>query len=253
MGHRLHASYVERRSPVHDLAPQAKLAATFLFVLVVVLTPREAAWAFGVYAALVVAAALAGGIPLRHVATRLVFEVPFVAFAVFLPFIGPAPDVRVLGLSLSVEGLWAAWNIVAKGTIGVAAASVLAATTSVAEVLHGLDRLRVPRVITAVMGFMVRYLDVVGDDLRRMRVARIARGHDPRWIWQARAVAASAGALFIRAFERGERVHLAMLARGYDGRMPEQVGDDEREARSWVAFVLPGAAALVATYAWWPR
>ena len=51
----------------------------------------------------------------------------------------------MLGLSLSVSGLWAAWNIVVKGTLGVAASIVLAATTTVSELLRGLDRLRLPR------------------------------------------------------------------------------------------------------------
>ena len=98
-----------------------------------------------------------------------------------------------------------------------AASIVLAATTPVAELLRGLERLRVPRVLVAIAGFMVRYLDVIAGEVRRMRVARLSRGHDPRWIWQARAVAASAGTLFIRSYERGERVHLAMLSRGYAG------------------------------------
>jgi cobalt/nickel transport system permease protein len=157
----------------------------------------------------------------------------------------------VLGLSLSVEGCWAAWNIVAKATLGVLVTSVLAATTSVVDVLRGLDRLRVPKVLTGIMGFMVRYGEVVGDEMRRMRIARLARAGDPRWFWQARAVAASAGALFIRSFERGERVHLAMLAREYQGSMPVLDASD-RECR-WPAFVLPATAAVVASTAWWLR
>ena len=50
----------------------------------------------------------------------------------------------MLGLSLSEAGLWAAWNIVAKGTLGVAATVVMASTTSIPHILHGLERLRVP-------------------------------------------------------------------------------------------------------------
>jgi cobalt/nickel transport system permease protein len=246
-----HALYVDAPSPVHATPPETKLLATFAFVVAVVLTPREAFWAFGVYAVLVLAVALLARIRLSWLATRSLLELPFIAFAVFLPFLGPEPSTDVLGLSLSVEGLWGAWNIVAKGTLGVLATSILAATTAVAEMLRGLDRLRVPRLLTAIMGFMVRYGDLISDEMRRMRVARIARAHDPRWLWQARAVAASAGALFIRSFERGERVHMAMLARGYDGTMPPPADDRAGPARCWVAYVVPGLAALVATTAWW--
>ena len=65
------------------------------------------------------------------------------------------------------------------------------------------------------------------------------------------AVAASAGALFIRSFERGERVHMAMLARGYDGTMPPPADDRAGSTRRWVAYVVPGVAALVAAISWW--
>ena len=102
-------------------------------------------------------------------------EVPFLLFAVLLPILGRDPRVEVLGVSLSEPGLWAAWNIVVKGTIGVAASIVLAATTSIPQVLDGLERLRVPRVIVAITAFMIRYGDVIGDEVRRMSIARESR------------------------------------------------------------------------------
>jgi cobalt/nickel transport system permease protein len=102
----------------------------------------------------------------------------------------------------------------------VLASLLLAATTRTGDLLLGLDRLRCPRALTMIATFMVRYLEVLTDEARRMRVARISRGDDPRFIWQLRGFAAGIGALFLRAFERGERVYLAMLSRGYTGRMP---------------------------------
>ena len=134
---------VHEEGPLHRLAPQCKVAATVLFVFAVVATPREQFWAFGVQAALIAAAALIGRVPLTAVARRLVIEIPFVAFAVLLPVVG-RPRVDVLWFSLSEPGLWAGWNIVVKGTLGVAATVVLASTTSIPQLLDGLERLRVP-------------------------------------------------------------------------------------------------------------
>lgn len=208
-------------STLHRLPPEAKVAAAVLFVLAVVATPREAFWAFAIDAILLLAIAWTAGIPGRLIGRRLRIEVPFLAFALFMPIVGSAPRIEVLGLSLSEPGLWAAWNIVAKGTLGVLASIVLAATTPVTEILTGLERLRVPRVLTAIAGFMVRYLDVIAGEASRMRIARLSRGDDPRWIWQARAVASTAGTMFVRSYERGERVHLAMLSRGYTGTLPD--------------------------------
>jgi cobalt/nickel transport system permease protein len=244
------ALYLPGTSPLHRARPQCKLAAACLFVLAVVATPREAFWAYAVYALALAVLAGVAGLPLPTLARRLVIELPFLLFALLLPLVGQGERVEVLGMSLATEGLWAAWNIVAKGTLGVATSVILAATTPVTELLRGLERLRLPAAFTTVAAFMVRYADVIGDELRRMRIARVCRCHDPRWIWQARAVAATAGTLFIRSYERGERVYLAMVSRGYAGSMPvlEDLGATRGQ---WLAaLALPAAAALVAAAAW---
>ena len=71
------------------------------------------------------------------------------------------------------------------------------------------------------MGFMIRYLDVVTAEMGRMLVAMRSRGCDPRYPKHWPVLARSLGALFIRSYERGERVHLAMLSRGYTGTLPD--------------------------------
>ncbi|CAN5654595.1 cobalt ECF transporter T component CbiQ [soil metagenome] len=249
-GGHVHALYVHQHGRLHHLAPQCKLAALVLFVFAVVSTPREAFWAFALHALTLAVLARLGGLALGRLGRRLVIEVPFLAFALLLPFVGHGPHTDVAGLSLSVPGLWGAWNIVAKGTLGVAASVILASTTPVTRILHGLERLHLPKVFTAITGFMVRYLDVTTAEVQRMAVARRSRGYDPRWIWQARAAASTAGTLFIRSFERGERVHLAMVSRGYDGTLP--TFDDEAAPRTdWLAcLALPLFATLVSLAAW---
>ena len=221
-----------------------------MFVLAVVATPREQWWAYGAHATIVVTVAALVGLGPMALARRLALELPFVAFAVLLPFVGRAPHFDVLGLSLSRPGLWAAWAIVAKGTLGVAAAAILAATTEVTELIAGLERLRVPRTITSIMAFMFRYGDVLGDELHRMRVARESRGDRPGWLWQARGVASTAGALFVRSYERGEWVYLAMASRGYAGTMPS-LGTARGGTSGSLRCAAPAAAAVViAVVAW---
>lgn len=240
-------------SPLHRLPAQCKLVATLAFVVAVVTTPRAQFWAFGLHALVVLAVAVAAGLPVRTFVRRLGVEVPFVAFAAALPFLAGGRRTSVGPLSLSVEGLWGAWNIVAKGTLGVAASVVLAATTSAPDLVRGLRRSHVPAVFTTIFAFMVRYLDVLASDVRRMRIARLSRGYDPRWFWQARAVALSAGTLFIRSYERGERVYVAMLSRGYDGDMPVR-DQGAASVRQWsLALAAPALAAAVTAVAWWTR
>ena len=217
-------------SRLHRVPPETRWRPPSSFVLVVVATPREAFWAFGLLRRSCWPASPAVGRCRSASRAPAGIEVPFVAFALLLPFVGRGERVEVLGLSLSVAGLWAAWNILVKGTLGVATSVLLAATTPVPDLLRGLERLRMPRLLVPIAWFMVRYGDVIADEMRRMRIAGSRAGYDARWIWQARAVAASAGALFVRSYERGERVYLAMLSRGYDGAMPPRPPAGRRPA-----------------------
>jgi len=83
-----------------------------------------------------------------------------------------------------------------------------------------------------------------------VRIARESRGYDPGWLWEGRALASSVGTLFIRSYERGERVYAAMLARGYEGAMP-RMDEEAASGGQWAAALgMPAIGALVAAAAW---
>lgn len=246
-----HPLYLEGASPVHRLAPQVKIVAAFGLVGCVVATPREAFWAFGGYLVLLATVWVLATIPPGWIARRALIELPFVVLAVLLPFAEGGERVEVAGVSLSVTGLLAGWNIIVKGTLGVLTSLTLAATTPIRDLLLGLQRLRVPSTLTTIATLMLRYVDVIIREARRMRIARISRGHDPRLLWQAGAVAHSIGSLFLRSYERGERVHLAMLARGWTGTMP-MLAREDASRREWALGLLPvGVAIVLVLGAWW--
>lgn len=189
-------------------------------------------------------------VPAGFLLRRMLIEVPFVAFAVLMPFVVPGDHVRFLGLSLSVPGLWGAWNVLAKGTLGVAASVILASTTELRSLLLGLQQLRLPPMLVQIASFMIRYGDVITDEMRRMSIARRSRGFEARGVRHWGVLAKSAGALFIRSYERGERVHLAMVSRGYAGTMP--VIDEVSASRAqWTyATALPLSALTVCLLGW---
>jgi cobalt/nickel transport system permease protein len=103
-------------------------------------------------------------------------------------------------------------------------AILLVAATQFPDLMHALRHLRVPPLITAVVSFTYRYLFVLVDEVMRLLRARESRsarlpgyrsgGSIP---WRARVAGNMAGQLFIRSYERSDRVYSAMLARGYDG------------------------------------
>lgn len=216
-GHKLH---FHGHSVVHGAPAHVKLVALLGFMLLVVATPRGAYPAFAAYAVALLAVVGASRVPPTYLARRMVIEVPFVLFALLVPFVATGPRTDVLGLSLSEPGLVAAGGLLMKGTLGVLASLTLAATTEPGDVLRGLQKLRLPDPLVQIMGFMIRYLEVVTGEMARMLTAMRSRGCDPRSPRHWPTLARSLGALFIRSYERGERVHLAMLSRGYTGTIP---------------------------------
>jgi cobalt/nickel transport system permease protein len=249
----VHALYQHGATAVHRVAPQVKIAVAFGSLLAIVSTPREAIWAFGLYAVLIGIVAAIAGITPGFAARRLTIEIPFLVLAALLPLLGSGPTTQVLGIDLSIAGLWDAWNIVAKATLGLLIATVLAATTDVTEFLAGMDGLRVPSIVTAIAGFMVRYIDVVADDWSRMRIAMASRGHDPRWFTQIGPYARTLGVMFVRTFERGERVYLAMASRGYTGTMPASAQPATPAAQWWTGVAIVSVVWIVAAVAWGMR
>jgi cobalt/nickel transport system permease protein len=237
---------------VHRLPPQCKVAATGLLVLAAASAPREALWVYALDGAVVLGLAALARVPAGTLLRRLSVEIPFLLFILALPFVASGPRVGVLGLPVSELGALAALSIACKATIGLLATGVLAATTSLPDIVEGLERLRVPRAFTAVAAFIVRYAEVLVGDFRRMRTAMVCRGADARWLWQARDTAAGAASLLVRSFERSERVYLAMVSRGFTGLLPA-AGPAGRPAGGWAwaaSLAVPALAWIVTLVAW---
>ena len=111
--------------------------------------------------------------------------------------------------------------------------------------MRGLERLKLPALMVQIASFMLRYVNVISDEMERMKVARESRGFEATGVKHWKVLATAAGALFIRSYERGERVHLSMLSRGYEGVLPheEQI---EHKATVWIkAMMYPIVAGVI--------
>ncbi len=211
--------YIHDHTRIHNLPGHLKVIGALSFIFVVVATPSREYLAFLFYFAGLLALARLAKLPYRKLAKRMLIEIPFVFFAVLIPFATPGEKIVVLGLSVSPEGLWVAFGILAKSTLGVMTSIILSATTQSRELLTSFRKLKVPDTLIQIASFMFRYTAVVIDELNRMKVARQSRGFEARGVRDWRILGQSIGALFVRAYERGERVHLAMLSRGYEGNL----------------------------------
>jgi cobalt/nickel transport system permease protein len=150
------------------------------------------------------------GIPPRELARRwlgLFVLIGFLALAV-----APAHPARLTyGLPI------VATTIVIRSSVALLVMLVLAGVTPFHQLLAALRKLHVPVLLVSTLQFMERYRYVLVDELDRMVTARRARtfGRGREFPWTL--LSGLIGMLFLRTFERAERVHGAMLARGWHG------------------------------------
>lgn len=246
--------YIDGRSVVHQLDARVKLVLTVACILCASLLPVASWLALIALTALVWAAVLASGVGLATILRRALLALPFLLVVVTIIFSVPGrPLFRVpLGfatLTATDAGLLRFLTIFWKSWISVQVALLLTATTHFLDVLRALRALHLPQIIVAILSFMYRYLFILVDEAQRLMRARACRSAATvgkgggSVIWRAKVTGRLVGTLFLRAFERSERVYVAMLSRGYAG-----------EIRSLGTAVLPrrdlfvgigGAAALL--------
>jgi len=224
MKHAFADKYSDLDSPVHRLDPRVKAAVCLAFILCVVLAPADGHVArFAGYLILASLAAVLSRVPVRHVLGRSLTVVPFViVIAAFLPFLKQGHEIAGLGagvlrLSVTDEGLKALAAVAARSWLAALALVILSSTTPFPKLLKGLERVRVPAVFVMLLAFMYRYLFVLVDEAERMETARRSRYFGGARSRQVHVLAGMIALLFVRTYERAERIYESMRARGYDG------------------------------------
>jgi cobalt/nickel transport system permease protein len=237
--------YLHRHSVVHSLPSHLKIIAAVAFILIVVSTPVTQWPAFIAYFVWLMTVVFIAKIPFLLLLKRSLIEIPFIFFAILMPFFGTGEKVQVGPFDLYREGLIAGSGIVVKGTLGVMTAIVLSTSTTAREILRGFERLKLPVLMVQITSFMLRYVNVVNDEMERMKIARESRGFEATGIKHWKVLATAAGALFIRSYERGERVHLSMLSRGYEGVLPQEEQAEIKNSVWLTAMMYPIVAAII--------
>lgn len=235
----------DRESAIHRLDPRAKILGLLAVTIVAVSAPLGAWPVWVACGAVLVAVATLARVPPGAIWRRARIVLPLVvAVAAVVPLVSTGGAAYSLGpVTVHEAGLETFATVAIKATIGIVAAVLLSATTAFGEIVRGLEAMRTPRLLTLIAGLMHRYAFVIAGEVGRMRSALAARAYRPRRASQVGALGRVATALFLRSYARGERVHLAMLARGYTGRMPS--AQALRLGRGDIAFVVAIVALLV--------
>ncbi len=223
----MHHSYIDKywdlRSPLHNIDPRLKIIISVGFILFVIFTPPTSLWAFVAYGILLALLTILSKVPLRFMLMRSLVIIPFVLMvAIFIPFmkkgqIAGAYSFGSLNLTVTYDGLFIFWNVLIKAFLSVVMVTLLVSTTKFTEFLKALERLKVPQVFVMILSFMYRYIFVITDEFEIMLRAKKARSiGGSRW-FHIKTLSNMLGVLFMKSYEKGEVVYLAMCARGYNG------------------------------------
>jgi cobalt/nickel transport system permease protein len=231
----MHADAFDRyhhgESPLHRLDPRIKVVVTIAFILSNALLPDGAwlafllAWGFILFANVV--SRLGAGFTFK----RSFIALPFALAAITVLFSIPGKPVTsfhflMWDLTITDAGLLRFISIVVRSWLSVQMAILLVAVTEFPKIVHALTHLRVPAILTVIIAFLYRYLFVLTDEVLRMMRARQSRSAAAPGVrsggsvaWRARIAGHMAGQLFLRSYERSDRIYNAMLSRGYKGQL----------------------------------
>lgn len=205
-----------RQTALHRLDPRAKVLTTLSFIVCVVSFSKyeiSAMLPFLVYPAVLVST---GDLPCGYIIRKIVIVIPF---ALLVGLFNPVFDRQVI-MQIGTLDIWGGWlsclSILIRAVLTASAAIVLVATTGFPAICEALEKLKMPRPFAVQLLFLYRYIFVLTDEGVRTARARQLRTFGNRGLG-IKHFGSLAGHLLLRTWERAERIHMAMLARGYTG------------------------------------
>ncbi len=247
--HDLLDAWAHLGSPVHRLDARVKLVCAVALTAAILAAPLARTWLLAAHAVMLLAVAAASRLPARWIAKRAVILVPFLVLgavaAALIPPAGAGDAWPVAGHDLSRHAMVLWLSVGGKCLLALLAATLLAGTATSADLLRAAQSLGVPRTFTALAGFAVTYLAVLGDEAGRMITARRCRGRVRGTVRNLRVAASMIATLMARTVERAERIALAMVSRGYRGRMPVLTGEQAPTSHVAAGALFVAAAAAL--------
>jgi cobalt/nickel transport system permease protein len=206
-------------TPWHSLAPHTRLLCTLLIVFAIVLTPNGHWWTWAIYGLALLWLVLLSRVTWSVLLKRIAVESVFISVVLLgTLFRGGGTVLWAWGpLQITTVGLIVLGSVTLKAVLSLLMLNVLTLTTSIPALLNALLILRTPPLLVAILASMYRYINVLIGEFNAMRRAAASRNLMGSNRWKRLVVGNMMGSLFIRTYERGERVYQAMLARGYQG------------------------------------
>lgn len=229
----------------HHLIPQTRVLCAVLFVFAIALTPNGRWWTWAIYGVTVTAVIFTSRLSWLVLLKRVAIEFVFIGVVIVGTLFRDGGEVlwQWGWLRITTEGLTVLGSVSIKALLSLLVMNVLILTTSVSALLHALAALRTPPLLVAILASMYRYIAVLAEEFTSMQRAARSRNLLSNRERQRTVIGNMFGSLFIRTYDRGERVHQAMLARGYEG-LPPMVEVPQTAQRDIVAVSITAIVAL---------
>ena len=220
-----------QHSRIHDLDPRIKVLITVFFILSNALLPDGSWPAFALAWLLLLIANDQSDLGLGYTLKRSVVALPFALVAVSAIFSPQGQalvewDLGFVTLIPTDLGVIRFISILIRSWLSVQIAILLVATTQFPDLIHAFEHLRLPRMLTTVIAFLFRYLFILTNEVFRLLRARDSRSagfpdekRGRSILWRAKVTGSMAGQLFLRSYDRSERIYHAMISRGYAGHL----------------------------------
>ena len=241
--------YYFAKSRVHELDPRIKVLITVAFILSNAILPDGSWPAFALSWLVLLWANDQSKLGLGFTLKRSVIALPFAMVAVsaiFSPY-GEALAVWDLGFITLMPtdlGLIRFFSILLRSWLSVQMAILMVATTQFPDLIHALEHLKLPRTLTTIIAFLFRYLFVLTNEVFRILRAREARSaglpgikKGGSLLWRIKTTGSMAGQLFLRSYERSDRIYQAMISRGYTGHI-RTLNPHEMNRVDWLGLVV---------------
>lgn len=236
----------QQSSVWHQLTPHARVLCALLFVFATALTPNGRWWTWAMYAIALLLLVGLSRVTIPILLKRVGIEFGFVGVVLLGTLFRSGGDVvwQWGWLTITTEGLTVLGSVSLKVILSLTMLNLLALTTSIPALLHALHVLKTPPLLVAIIASMYRYIGVLIEEITTMRRAAQSRNLTQNPRWHRLIIGNTIGSLFIRTYERGERIHQAMMARGYTG-LPPVATHSKKKRLDIVAITTTAVLALV--------
>ncbi len=240
MKHEFFDHHREGDSIIHKLDPRLKLLIMTSFIFLIILIPYHQKQLFLFYGFMLILTALLSRVSLLHYLSKLVKLYPMIFFiSIFLPFF-PSDSHQFVQLGMVkiyVSGLQKFMLINIKSVLAMMMTIIMISTTDLMMILRGMEKLKIPKIFISILSFMYRFIFLLIDEVERMSMAYHSRYLQLPLIRRIKTLGQLMGMLFIRTYERGERIYLAMESRGFEGRI-FTLGDlNWKQSDSWLTVL----------------